>query len=235
MSEKSVPMQDVRGFLEPEEVRALIQSADFGIKGGRNRILIETLWKTGSRISEVVGKKICQKCDLPSHYAVYYVDGERKESPHCTCDEPDYFHEHPLVPDRLLSDETTIILYTRKRNNPIPRRIKVTTSLMEDIIDYVESKNIGLEERIFDITQERVRQIVKKAGKLAGVGKVGESLPHPHIFRHSHAIAYIREDNSMEGLRNLQKRFKHSNIMTTAHYLQFARTGEQKKVEEIFG
>lgn len=235
MPKNVTPMKDIRGYLEPDEVESLIQSANFGIKGRRNQLLIETLWKTGSRISEVVGQKKCEKCELSAHYAVYYVDDERKESEHCQCEDPEYYHEYPLVPDRLLSSETTIILFTRKRGDPITRRVEVTQDLIDELVSYARDRNIGEEDRIFDITQRRVRQIVKEAGKKAGIEKVGDSLPHPHIFRHSHAIAYIRADSSMEGLRNLQRRFKHSNIMTTAHYLQFAREGEQKKIEEIFG
>jgi integrase len=228
-------MKDIQGYLEPEEVRALISSADFGIKGRRNRLLLQTLWETGSRISEVVGLKKCKQCKLPASYAVYYVDGVRKESEHCECGEPDYYHEHPLIPKRLVDEKTKVVLYTRKRGEPIKRGVEITRTLMDELYDYVVDKGIEEKERIFSITQRRARQIVKEAGSRAGIDKVGDSLPHPHIFRHSHAIAYIRADNSMEGLRNLQERFKHSNIMTTAHYLQFAREGEQKKIEEIFG
>lgn len=229
-------MKDVRGFLEPEEIQTLIQSADFGIKGRRNRILLETLWETGSRISEVVGLKKCSKCEKPANYSVYFTqDGKRKESDHCKCDDPDYYHEYPLIPNRILEEDTTMILFTRKRKEPLTRRVEVTQNLLDRLLTYINDKNISGDERIFDITQRRVRQIVKEAGRRAGIEEIGDSLPHPHIFRHSHAIAYIRADSSMEGLRNLQRRFKHSNIMTTAHYLQFAREGEQKKIEEIFG
>jgi len=236
MPDNVTPMRDIRGYLEPEEVRTLIRSANFGIKGRRNQLLIETLWKTGSRISEVLGLKKCEKCGLPANYAVYYNDdGERQESVHCMCEEANYYHEYPLVPDRLLPDESTIILFTRKRGDPVTRRVEVTEELIDSLSVYIRDKGIGSDERVFDITQRRARQIVREAGEKAGIEKIGDSLPHPHIFRHSHAIAYIRADSSMEGLRNLQRRFKHSNIMTTAHYLQFAREGEQKKIEEIFG
>lgn len=229
------PMKDVRGYLEPKEIDQLIEASDYGAKGRRNRTLFRTLWQTGARIAEIVGQKICEKCGKRVNYNVYYVDGERKESEHCECEEPNYIHKGALVPKRVLVEDSTMILFTRKRKEPITRRVEVTQELMEKLIDYVDDKNIGQEERVFSITQRRVRQIVKEAGKRAGIEKVGDSLPHPHIFRHSHAVAYIRADSSMEGLRNLQERFKHSDITATAHYLQFAREGEQKKIEEIFG
>lgn len=49
-------MNDLKGFLTPEEVRTVIIGADFGDRL-RNKMLIKTLAYTGRRVSEVVGLK----------------------------------------------------------------------------------------------------------------------------------------------------------------------------------
>jgi len=43
-------MQDLKGFLSPEQVEAMIEGCD----NMRDRVLIRLLWRTGMRISELV-------------------------------------------------------------------------------------------------------------------------------------------------------------------------------------
>ncbi|MBT0160689.1 tyrosine-type recombinase/integrase [Candidatus Bathyarchaeota archaeon A05DMB-2] len=57
---------------------------------------------------------------------------------------------------------------------------------------------------------------------------------HPHHMRHSHCVAFIRKNNTLEGLRKLQKRIGHASISTTAEYLQFGPE-QQKETEDVFG
>ena len=196
------PMRDLRGYMKPNEVERVISS------GGteRNRLIMEVLWVTGARVSEVVDRR------------------------------------WGMRPEDLVPEENTIILRTLKRKRkksedappvlPPERRVVIPAWLMMKLVKFCE--NTPPKSRIFPISRQRVFQIVRDAGERAGVRVVGRKRIHPHHFRHSHCVAYIRANNTLEGLRKLQQRLLHASITTTAHYLQFAMGAEQKKIEEIF-
>ena len=88
---------------------------------------------------------------------------------------------------------------------------------------------------LFTITDRRVQYIVTECGARAGITHVGAKKIHPHHFRHSHAVAWIRADPSMENLRKLQTRLGHANINTTAYYLQFCFTEQKGTVDAVLG
>lgn len=148
-------------------------------------------------------------------------------------------HEYGLLPSDLVPDESAIILRTLKRStkkNPKPppsRLVVIPKKVMDELIEF--SKNTPPNSRIFPISRQWVFMVVRQAGKKAGVTKVGKKGIHPHHFRHSHCVAYVKHDNTLEGLRKLQRRLNHASITTTAHYLQFSTKGEAKTIEEIFG
>jgi len=88
---------------------------------------------------------------------------------------------------------------------------------------------------LFSISGRRVRQIVYEAGVAAGIPRVGAKKIHPHHFRHSHCVAWIRKFNSMEGLKKLQTRLGHANLNITAWYLHFSFSEQQSEVDSVIG
>jgi len=130
--------------------------------------------------------------------------------------------------DRLMA------LWTLKRKKHIQRVISVDEKTISILKEYCQVNCIR-KGAIFDITERRVEQIVYEAGAAAGVMKVGSKKIHPHHFRHSHAVAWVRANPTMEGLRKLQQRLGHADIRTTAHYLQFATEEQNAEVETVFG
>ena len=188
-------IKDSRGFIEPEQARAIIEAAP----NQRDRLLVELLWFTGCRISEAVGRG----------YGTRPKDLE--------------FEPEPVVVMRTL----------KRSREPPSRRVPVPRSFIERLGDF--AKNMDPEHRIFPLSRQRAATLVIRAGKLAGIVRVGDKAFHPHHLRHSHCIAYIRNDSSMEGLKKLQMRLGHTSIGTTGHYLQYSMKGEAKKIEDIFG
>lgn len=194
------PMRDLRGYMKPNQVARVIR----GAQTERDRLLMEILWVTGARVSEVVDR------------------------------------QWGIKPSDLVPEENIIIFQTLKRSRgeadaprPPPERMVIIPAwLMRRLIKYC--KNTPAETRIFPITRVRVFQIVRAAGERARVTKVGRKKIHPHHFRHSSCVNYIRANNTMVGLRKLQQRLQHASIATTAHYLQFSLEGEQRAIEEIF-
>jgi integrase/recombinase XerD len=184
-------MSDLKGYLEPEQVKKIIECAG----NLRDKALLQLMWATGARVSEILSLKVSD----------------------------------------IIWDENVIIIPTLKRGASRERRVLVNPKTIEVLKEYVDKFGLKRTDRLFSITRQRVFQIVRRAGKRAGIERVGEKKLHPHHFRHSHAVAWIRRDNTMEGLRALQQRLGHTSISTTAFYLQFAPTSERiKKALEVF-
>jgi site-specific recombinase XerD len=79
------------------------------------------------------------------------------------------------------------------------------------------------------ITRQRADQIIKRAGKKAGINEVGGHLIHCHVLRHSFAVWSAQTLKTPADLKLLQMLMGHANIETTSHYLQFA----QKEVDKL--
>ncbi len=131
-------------------------------------------------------------------------------------------------------DDKVLYLWTlkRKKNRRYQRPVLVDTATINLIKKYMQTYNVETGPLI-KISKRRVRQIVNETGVAAGIPRVGTKKIHPHHFRHSHCVAWIRKNPSMEGLRKLQQRLGHASIATTAHYLQFAFSEQQSEVDSV--
>ncbi len=121
----------------------------------------------------------------------------------------------------------------RKQSRRYQRIVPVDKNTLDLIEEYMQVYGVK-EGKLFSITDRRVQQIVYEAGVRAGFPRVGSKKFHPHHFRHSHCVAWVRENQTMEGLRTLQQRVGHASMNTTAHYLQFAATQQAETVKKLF-
>lgn len=122
----------------------------------------------------------------------------------------------------------------RKEKRRYQRIVIVDKATVALLKEYMKAYDVE-KGRLFTITDRRVEQIVYETGVAAGIPKVGTKKIHPHIFRHSHCVAWVRANPTMEGLRKLQQRVGHASITTTAHYLQFAFEEQRADVEKVLG
>ncbi len=139
------------------------------------------------------------------------------------------------VEDIALEDRVLYMWTLKRREQRRYQRIVLVDDATIDLIKkYMKTYSIT-KGALIRISKRRVRQIVYETGVAAGIPRVGTKKIHPHHFRHSHCVAWVRANPSMEGLRKLQQRLGHASIATTAHYLQFAFSEQQLEVDSVLG
>ncbi len=118
----------------------------------------------------------------------------------------------------------------RKLKRRYQRLVYVDDSTLDILRQYMRAYNIenGV---LFTLTARRIRQIVFESGCRVGLSRVGSKKIHPHHFRHSHAVAWVRNNPTMESLRKLQARLGHSSFNTTVFYLQYSKAEHQAEAE----
>jgi len=200
----ATPMSDLRGYLTEAEVKKLYDAAE----SLRDKLLVRLFFVTGARVSEVVGD-VSWKNKRKVFHGLRVKDVDWKNG--------------------------VLYLDTLKRKHyPPPKRIVPIDSITLGLLrQFCELNVLENEDKVFNLTRQRATQIIKELGAKAGIEKVGQKKLHVHHLRHSHCIAYVKRNNSLEGLRKLQRKLGHANIETTAHYLQYAPE-ERREVEEIF-
>lgn len=132
--------------------------------------------------------------------------------------------------------DNVLYMWTLKRHQKrrYQRPVIVDVATIALIKRYLDAYDIKTGE-LFSITGRRVRQIVYETGVNAGIPRVGIKKLHPHHFRHSHCVTWVRENPTLDGLRKLQQRLGHASFNTTAFYLQFAFDEQREEVEKVLG
>ena len=125
-----------------------------------------------------------------------------------------------------------MVTLKRKRKNAPKRMVHVDNSTIKIILEYMSTYDIK-NDVLIRLSARRIREIVLEAGIRAGVPRVGSKGIHPHHFRHSHCVAWVRRDGSLENLKKLQKRLGHASFNTTAYYLQFSYEDQKLEVESM--
>jgi integrase/recombinase XerD len=110
-----------------------------------------------------------------------------------------------------LEHHTSMVRIIKAKGNK-QRRVPLAAKTLVQLQAYIDDNEIAAEAPIFPITQQWVRAIINKYGAL-----IDRNI-HPHTFRHSFAINSVRHGVD---IRRLQQVLGHSNINTTAVYLQF--------------
>ncbi len=123
-----------------------------------------------------------------------------------------------------------MVTLKRKKKSPPERMVHVDNSTLEIIREYMDVYGVknGV---LIRLSARRIREIVLEAGIRAGIPRVGKKQTHPHHFRHSHCVAWVRRHPTMEGLKALQVRLGHASFATTAFYLQFSFDDQKSEVE----
>ena len=193
-------MKDLRGFMTIDQVRQMIKSCD----NLRDRVLIQVLFVTGMRVSEMVKPT---KGSNP-------VLGLRT--------------------DNVIWEENALIIRHAKRKDNPPRRINVDVSTLQLLREYLEKRPeksdyvmpVG-RQMAYNIVREAAERIgIMEVGDPL-VSK--RRHPHPHHLRHSLAVHSVRiSKGNYADLIRLQEQLGHSSVSTTASYVQFSDEEQRK-------
>jgi site-specific recombinase XerD len=182
---KKVPERIV-DFLKRDEVERLFEVIDLGKKAGlRDRAMLETLYSTGLRVSELIGLNRSQ-VDLERRE--FTVRGKGKKPRIVFLSERCVHWLRVYLADRADNWEPVFISFGRNR----------------------EDQELGLGEKR-RLTRVTVEEMVRRAARLAGLGK----RVTPHVIRHSFATELLHNGAD---IRSVQEMLGHSSITTTQIY-----------------
>ena len=192
-------------FLSQKEIRTLLESIDSsGPLGIRNRAIIEFIYSTGARVSEVEGINT-GNIDIPNREAKLFGKGRKERIA--------YLNKHSVLwIENYLNVRHQIIKTGAKQENP-------------SIPEYKNDLTGPLFINCFGkrLSTRGIRDIVRKSIFRAGINKKIS----PHSIRHSFATHLLQEG---AGIREIQELLGHENISTTQIYTHL----NIKKIKEDY-
>ena len=199
-------MKDLKGFLTPSQIEAMIEGCD----NLRDRVLIRVLWRTGMRVSELVrpGKDRSPVLGLRvsnilwGENALIIRHAKRRDNP----------------PRRIDCDPETLAMvreYLEKRPEESEFVIPITRQ-MAYVIVRAAAERVGITE-IGDPLVSKRRH------------------PHPHHLRHAFCTYVIkRSGGKLEEVARLQRHVGHASISTTMSYLDIADEEQSKWYDALW-
>jgi integrase len=195
------PIRDLKGYLEPGQVESLIDAAT----SPRDVLLVRILWRTGIRVSELIGIKVSD-IDFENRAIVIKVQKLRKKDGKA-------IERRRLVP----VDQHTLAMvkeYLEWRKQ-FPYKGDLLFPITRQRVNQIFWK-LGRRAGITRVGDPTISQHTKM---------------HPHVLRHSFSIHAIKRGMSIE---RLQKILGHSSPMTTSVYLQFSTKDLHQDYDKIW-
>jgi len=196
------PIRDLKGYLEPAEVERLMEVAI----NPRDRLLIRIPWRTGIRVSELIGIRV-QDIDFEGRAILIKIQKQRKRDGKTV-------ERRRLVPiDQSTLDMVKGYLEWRRR---FPYEGDLLFPVSRQRVDQIYWK-LGKRAGIGEIGDPAVSQ---------------HRNLHPHHMRHSFAIHCIKRGMSIE---RLQKILGYQSPTTTSVYLQYSVADLHEDYDRVWG
>jgi len=114
--------------------------------------------------------------------------------------------------------DNNLINYTiLKRRKDTKMLLPAKPELVRALNKYIVRYDIEWDQPIFTIGRRRAHQIVRRIGEKAGIQKS----VHPHMFRHSFAIAAAKNTENVPDFLELKELMGHSRLDSTMFYMRF--------------
>jgi integrase/recombinase XerD len=196
------PIKDLKGYLEPEQIEQLIVAAP----NPRDALLVRLLWRTGIRVSELIGIRI-QDIDFGNRAIVIKVQKMRKRDGKAV-------ERRRVVP----VDEGSLVMvreYLEWRQS-FPYKGDLLFPISRQRVNQLFWR-LGRRAGITMVGDPTISQHTKL---------------HPYVLRHSFAIHCIKRGMSVE---RLQKILGHQSPVTTSVYLQFSLGDLREDYDRVWG
>ena len=195
------PIRDLKAYLPPEQVERLIAVA----MNPRDVLLIRIPWRTGIRVGELIGLRICD-IDFDSRALIIKVQKMRKKDGKA-------IEKRRMIPiDRGTLDMVREYLQWRKQ---FPYKGNLLFPITRQRVNQIFWK-LGRKAGITEIGDPAI----SKHRNL-----------HPHVLRHSFAIYCVKKGMSLD---RLQKILGHASPTTTSVYLQWSSTDLHEDYDKIW-
>ena len=195
------PIRDLKGYLEPEQVEKVIAAAP----NPRDALLVRILWRTGIRVSELIGIKESD-IDFEDRGILIKVQKMRKRDGKA-------IERRRIVPvDGGTLDMIKQYLVWRAQFRYVGALLFPISRQRVNQLFWRLGRRAGIKE-IGD-------PAISKHTKL-----------HPHVLRHSFAIHCAKHGMTIE---RLQKILGHSSPTTTSVYLQYSVADLHEDYDKIW-
>ncbi|MFC1910986.1 tyrosine-type recombinase/integrase [Chloroflexota bacterium] len=195
------PIRDLKAYLLPEMVERLIVVA----KNLRDKLLVRILWRTGIRVSELIGIR-ASYIDFENRALVIKVQKMRKKDGKAV-------ERRRIIPiDQGTLDMVKEYLEWRKQFPYKGDLIFPITRQRANQIFWKLGRKAGIKE-IGDPAISKHRKL------------------HPHVLRHSFAIHCIKRGMSIE---RLQRILGHASPTTTSVYLQWSSADLHEDYDKVW-
>jgi len=191
-------------------------------------LLILLLWRTGRRISEIL---VLKPRDIDFDNNLIYWKILKKKKPRREWKAQDDYTIRQLkkyIAFAKIKDYEWVFTSPRKggkkykRKYPIPRSRKWAFCMVREL---AEKANIVFKKN------KKVATVVKDGGFTIYELKPGW---HPHHFRHSFAINFLKKSDTATALPMLKDQLAHANMAVTQHYLEFSQKDRVEMLNKIF-
>ncbi|AFV24594.1 integrase family protein [Methanolobus psychrophilus R15] len=229
-------------FLEFEN--AAREYEDYAVRkkarDGEYSLLIRLLFYTGARISEIVGsnQRIFTQCLFPGFKKRKGLCPKwalTKDDKTCIDGGCKYLtayvqkaHHGIRVKDIVFKDRIIAVYGKNVKSDELKARtVIIDIETLDMLKAHIEKYSLRPSDKIISINENGSKVLINT---LRGIVKM--PWISAHKFRHGHAIFCIQ--GGMD-IRTLQQQLGHSDLGTTAIYLQFATSERKKSYDKVFG
>jgi len=205
-------------FLTEPQAKALIEKMDSsGIIGIRNRALLEFIYSTGARVSEVEGLKL-KDLDMENSSVEVFGKGRKYRTVYLNRNAKEWLKKYLDIRHQFVYSERNMSYQQPETNQETKTDLQLKADLQQDKGGHLFLNRFG--------KKLNVRSFGNILAKSLNQANIANKIS-PHGLRHSFATHLLEQG---AGIREIQELLGHENITTTQIYTHL----NVKKLKEDF-